>query len=175
MKAREIGTLQRWIKRVCYTAALLGALFLVWRYDLESIPSNFPHLSPQRMPPGARVVTMDLHDDTVLGVGSVVIYRAPAGGDALCYGEIAGLPGEALEVSVDEGELGVLVVGGRRETLELPPGQKLASGVIPEGHYLILHGDRIIAGGSAFPDSRRLGLIPRSSIAKKIVVPLEFF
>ena len=174
MRSQNLGRIALWIKRVGYLLALSGVVYLVVRYDYERVPSDFAHLTPQGMPPGTRIVTMKIGDDTVMDVGSVLLYTAPGHGESLCYGVIAGMPQEMVSIEAEGGVERVLVIGERRERIELPPGHRLSTGRIPADHFLILHGDRVIVSGASFPDSRRLGLIPRSHLRRKVVVPLSF-
>jgi hypothetical protein len=174
MSVEKIRATGMWVKRIGYLLAILGVGYMVWAYDLETIPEDFPHLAPQKMPGGTKVVTTKLRDSVPLGLGSVVIYRGGEEGEAICYGVIAGMPGEEIEFgNVDRGEV-ALEVGGRPEPVDLPPGHRLRAEEIPADHFLVLLGDRLYVTTTQFPDSRRLGLIPRNRILKKILVPLAF-
>lgn len=174
MNADRIRALARWVKRVGYVCALVGVGYLVWAYDLEAIPEDFPHLAPQKMAGGTKVVTTPVREGLHFGVGSVVVYHGGGPKEALCYGVIAGLPGDDVVLVEDPETPVAMLVGGREESLELPEGHRIPAGKIPDDHFLILLGDRHFVTTTLFPDSRQLGLIPRKWLEKKIVVPLAF-
>jgi hypothetical protein len=145
------------------------------RYDVVTIPDDYVHLAPQHMPPGTRVVLADCDEDTVLGIGSVVVFNPPGFPGQSCWGVVAGLPGEALTVDIQSNGMANIVIGGRNELLLVTDDWQLSSGVIPDGQFVLLAGDRHLRVPSTFPDSRRLGPIARDRIVSKVVTPLSFF
>ena len=170
----KINRIKKTVKFVVYALAVAGISFLVWRYDLESIPEGYNHLSPQHMPSGTRVVSMPCGENTPLGEGSVIRYAPPSGGGRATYGVIAGLPGEAITIESNESG-NELRVGGRPENISLPKNHKIPTGTIPVDHFLVLLGDRHIRSNAGHPDSRQLGLIKRSWVEAKIISSLYFF
>ena len=88
---------------------------------------------------------------------------------------VAGLPGETVIVERTATKRPRLIIGDRVESLEIPPGGELRSGVIPAGAYLLLNGDRNLVSGAQHPDSRKFGFIAGDRLEKKVVTPLYFF
>ncbi len=169
------GRITRLARRVIYLFVLIGVMVFFLRYDIVTIPDDYTHLSTQRMSPGTHVVLTECDSDTVIGIGSVVIYEPPRHPDKRCWGVIAGLPGETITVQTRDDGMAILVLGDREELLLRTQGWELSSGVIPDGHFIILAGDRHLRVPSTFPDSRQLGPIARDQIQSKVVAPLSFF
>lgn len=165
----------RRLRRFIYLGTLVGVVFLFVSYDVVRIPDDYPHLLPQQMGPGTRVVLTECDEDTKLGLDSVVVYEPVGFPGKRCWGVIAGVPGEMISVMLEDGGVARVKLGDRTEVLLAPDDWKLSSGVIPAGQFVVLTGDRHLRVPCAFPDSRRLGPIARERIAAKVVVQLSFF
>ncbi|MEE9392234.1 MAG: hypothetical protein V3W41_06990 [Planctomycetota bacterium] len=170
----KIRRIKKTVRYVVYTLVILGITFLLWRYDLESIPQGYGHLEPQSMPAGTRVVSISCDANTPLGIGSVIRYAPPSGGGAMTYGVIAGLAGDIVSFADKNSSAAAMQVAGRPEEIGLPPGHKIPAGAIPDGYFLVLLGDRHLRSGASHPDSRQLGLISIDWIKAKIISSLYF-
>ena len=172
---RRVRKIQRNVRRVVYFLILVGIAWFVHKYDVERIPDGFDYLAPQHMPAGSRIVLVDYDEDTVIGLGTVILYRPPGVEDRFCYGVVVGLPGERVDVQPVETGMIRAIIGDRRELLPVPAAHRIVPGVIPEGHYLLFNGDRDISSATVQPDSRTLGPIHVSRFRSKVVTPLYFF
>ncbi len=163
------------VRRVVYLGVVIGLIWFFLRYDFRSIPENYNHLAPQHMPAGATVVMIDCDQDVVLGIGTVLLYEPPGHPGKQTFGVVAGLPGETILLIEEKPGKGRLQVGDRKEILLLPKKHKIHSGVIPDGQFLILNGDRHLSTGVGAPDSRVFGLVPRKNLQSKIITSLNPF
>ena len=163
------------VRKVVYLGVLVGLAWFFWRYDFQSIPENYNHLAPQHMPAGATVVMVDYDEDTTLGIGSILLYEPPGHPGSHAFGVVAGMPGETILLIEEKPGRGRLQVEDRKEVLLLPKNHKLRSGVIPDGQFLILNGDRHLATGVGAPDSRVFGLIEAKYLKSKLIASLNPF
>ncbi len=170
---QRIDRIRRNVRRFVIAGVLLGVAWFTYRYDVYTIPEDYHGLEPQHMGPGTRVVMIDVDEDTVLGPGSIVLFRVP-GADTDAFGVIVGMPEEMVRIEdLSQGRARVKIAD-REEDLVLPPGSRLRQGPIPAGHFLIFSGDRHLVVNAIHPDSRIFGPIPREALRKKVVTSLWF-
>ncbi|HGY91918.1 MAG TPA: hypothetical protein ENK43_12175 [Planctomycetes bacterium] len=170
---QRIDRIRRTVRRLVIAGVLLGVAWFTYRYDVYTIPEDYHGLEPQHMGPGTKVVMTDVDDDTVLGPGSIVLFRVP-GAKTDAFGVIVGMPGEMVRIEdLSRGRARVMIED-REEDLVLPPGSRLKQGPIPDAHFLIFSGDRHLVVNAIHPDSRIFGPIPRGALRKKVVTSLWF-
>jgi len=151
----------RSVLRIVRLAVLLGAVVAVALYvrghAVYRIPENDQSLAP-RYPGGSRVLVAVLDDGDPVARGDDVLYEMESEGTRYArYGRIAAVPGDRVEVRG-----GLLVVNGE----ELPLAGPAPAEIAP-GSYFILARNPLEA---TYPDSRRLGCVPRGRILAKLLV-----
>jgi len=153
---------QKTVLRVVRLLVFGGALFLVWNFmrDREklTIPADDESLAPT-YPGGSTVVVQYLHEDAALERGTDVVYLSRDGDVTRArFGRAQGLPGDVVGA-----EDGLLTVNGEPLRPMKLPGEPL--GTVPPGHVLVL---AINPFEGRYPDSRRLGFIPRADVKARI-------
>ncbi|MGQ0612945.1 MAG: hypothetical protein ACT4PV_04285 [Planctomycetaceae bacterium] len=150
----------RWIRFGLLTGAVLTLAFWLRGRDRYTIPDTDESLAPFYAG-GSTLLTDPLGPHDPLPRGSDVVYWMEEGGMRYArFGRVSGLPGDRVE-SVE----GRLLVNGEA----LSVGGELA-GTVPPGRLLILATNPL---EKRYPDSRRLGYIPRGQVAAIIRAALS--
>ena len=153
---------QRAVLRVARIVLFGGALVAVWFFwsgrETLTIPADDGSMAPT-FPGGSRVVVEYLDGEAELERGMDVVYLS-RDGDVLRarFGRIRALPGD--EVGAADG---LLTVNGEPIRPMKLPGE--AMGPVPPGHVCILALNPL---EGRYPDSRRLGFIPRADVKARI-------
>jgi len=140
-------------------AGLLVALFLRG-HPKFTIPGQDTSLEPT-WPAGATVLVRRIDGDDALARGDDVVYEMEKDGKRYArFGRVRALPGDVVGVARG----GVLTVNG--EPVGPLPLAGPAAGEVPPGHVYVLAVNPLTEG---YPDSRRLGFIPRDRVAGVIL------
>ena len=175
MEASTLKKRLRYLRFACYVLVLIPIAHFSIKYDIDEIPAGYDKLTTQKMPPGTKIVLTDCNDDTVIGLGTVVLYRPPGSdSDQMLFGVVSAMPGETIEYQEFEDNVAVIKFGDREVEMPIPGTLRLLPGTVPENHYVLINGDRLLGPENRHPDSRVLGPIDRSRFVKKVVVPLTF-
>jgi len=153
---------QKTVLRVVRIVVFGAALYLVWDFmrDREklTLPDNDASMEPT-YPAGSTVVVQYLDEDAAIDRGTDVVYLSRDGDVTRArFGRIQGLPGDVVGA-----EEGLLTVNGEPLKPMKMPGEAL--GTVPPGHVLVL---AINPFEERYPDSRRLGFIPRADVKARI-------
>jgi signal peptidase I len=148
------------VLRIARLVLLLGvaiALATLWRScDRMRIPDADQSMHPT-YPGGSVLVVEDLAPDAPLERGTDVVYAVEIDGQTYArFGRVRGLPGDVVGVKDSR-----LTVNG--EPAGAIPGEPM--GEVPEGTVLIL---AINPLEIRYPDSRKLGFIPRKQVVAVI-------
>jgi Signal peptidase, peptidase S26 len=153
------------VLRAVRFAILLGAVvvaamfFRTW--DRRTIPRTDQSMDPT-YPGGTRVMTRELAPGAPLDRGTDVVYRwEKAGTTYERFGRVQAIPGD--DVGAKDGRL---TVNGEPIGPIPVPGEPM--GRVPEGTVLIL---AINPAETRYPDSRKLGFIPRAHVERVIGDP----
>lgn len=152
------------LQRVVRFAILLGVVLTVAMFVRTWSRSRIPdadHSMDPTYPAGSRVVTKPLAPGAPLDRGTDVVYRWEKDGTAYeRFGRVQAVAGD------DVGEKdGILTVNGEPIGPIAMPGPSEATGTVPEGNVLIL---AINPLERTYPDSRKIGFIPREDVLSVI-------
>lgn len=153
---------QKSILRIARFVVLGGALAAVWFFwrsrETLTIPDNDESMAPT-YPAGSTVVVQYVDDDEPLARGEDVVYLTREDDVVRArFGRVQGLPGDVVGA-----EDGLLTLNGEPLKPIKMPGE--AMGTVPDGHVLVL---AINPFERRYPDSRRLGFLPRADVKARI-------
>ena len=157
----------RTTKRIARFCMLLGIVIVGGRFlqgcERHHIPSIDQSLSPS-FPGGSSLYCRTIEADDEIERGTDVVYAMEWEGQLRArFGRVRGLPGDRIEVD----EEGKLTVNGERIGPIAIRGE--AAGVVPPGTLYIL---AVNPQETNYPDSRKLGFIPRGDIRARILASL---
>jgi signal peptidase I len=161
------------ILRIARFAILLGivvylAMFLR-RWEVQRIPPQDQSMYPSYAG-GIRVIAERLAPGAPLDRGTDVIYTMEQDGTTYArFGRVQAIPGDEVgakdgRITVNGAPVGPIAISGDAIGKERPIGNGRAVAV-PEGRVLIL---AINAAETRYPDSRKLGFIPRGDVRSVI-------
>jgi len=185
LKPSQPGTektarIARWVRIVVFAAMGIAILRFMWTYKTVHVPSYDDQMAPTLEPGDRMLVHRGMVEASDFSRGEMVVYAvSSAEGVTLRFGRVAGVPGDRVQVTTEPGRE-VLVNGepaAYAPVLQSPMKPVDKGGVekrdpvrVPEGSLFLVN-DNLY---SDIADSRKLGPIPQSAFAGKIVMSLSW-